>query len=63
MEADFNLVEVDVNDFLTICADLGNLAIKVNRIAAARTTGNNDPDYLRFLLHGKVSFLKYAKIW
>ncbi len=60
MKAHFNLIQIDVNYFFTVRTDLGNLAIKVNRVATAGAARNNDADYPRFLLHGKLSFQKMA---
>ena len=53
MEADFDLIEIDMNDFLAIRADLRHLAIEIDGIPTARTACDDDPDDLCLLLHGR----------
>ena len=45
-----------MDDFFTICTDLRNLTIEIDRISAAGATRNNNADNLGFLLHSKLSF-------
>jgi hypothetical protein len=56
METDFNLVQIDMNDFLTIRTHFCYLPIEIDRISTTRTTGYNNTDDLGFLLHGQLSF-------
>src|SRR5260221_10403408 len=51
VEADFNFIKVDVYDFLTVGANLGNLAVKVDRISTARTARDDNTNDFCFLLH------------
>lgn len=51
MKAYFDLIEVDMNDFFTICTDFCNLSIEIDRVTATRTTRNDNPDDFCFLLH------------
>jgi hypothetical protein len=58
MQTHFNFIEIDMDQLFTICTDLGDLSVKIDRIAAAGATCNNNADDLGFLLHFKYSFPK-----
>ena len=62
MQADLDLIKVDMHDFFTIGTDFGHLTVEIDWISTAGATGNDNTDDLCFLLHGKQSFLKYVKI-
>ena len=51
VEAHFDLIKVDMNELFTICADLRNLTVEVDGIAATWTARDDDSDNFRFLLH------------
>jgi len=51
MQANLDLVQIDLHNFFTVSTDFSNLAIKINGIPTNRATRNNDTDHLGFLLH------------
>jgi hypothetical protein len=62
VEADFDLIEVDMHQFFAICADFGHLTVKIDGVTATRAARNDDPDNFGFLLHLETSFQKLLKI-
>jgi hypothetical protein len=50
-EADFDLIEVNMDDFLAIRADFRHLPVEIDWIAATWTAGNDDSNDLCLLLH------------
>jgi hypothetical protein len=58
VEAHFDLIEVNMHQFFAIRANFGDLTVEIDRVAAARTTRNDDPDDFCFLLHLETSFQK-----
>jgi hypothetical protein len=55
-EADFDLIEVDMNHFLAISADFRHLPVEIDRITATGTARNDNSDDLCLLLHDRESF-------
>ena len=51
MEADFDLIQVDMHHFFTIGANLGNLAVKIYGISTAWTARDDNTNDFCFLLH------------
>ena len=56
VKADFHFVQVDVDHFLTIGANLRYLPVEIDRITAAGTAGDDNTNDLCFLLHVDRSF-------
>jgi hypothetical protein len=55
-QAHFNLIEVDVDDFLAVGANFCHLPVEIDRITATRTARNDDSDDLCLLLHDVKPF-------
>ena len=56
MEAHFDLIEIDVDHFFAVGADLGDLTVEIDGISAARAARNDNTDDFCFLFHGVQSF-------
>lgn len=61
MKTYFNFIEIDMNQFFAICADLGYLSIKIDWIVTAWTVSDNDANYFRSLFHSYF-FLSLGQI-
>jgi hypothetical protein len=61
MEAYFHLIEIDMDELFTVCADFRDLTVKVNGIAATGTARNDNSDDFGFLLHLRISFQIWRK--
>ena len=54
MKTHLDLIHIDVNQLLAIGADLRDLPVKIDRVAATGAVRNNNPDDLCSLFHLNV---------